>query len=158
MDSSKIEASAAEIELDLLIPMIRERLAEGKSVTFTPYGVSMLPMLRPGRDTVTISPITGRLKKYDVPLYRRDCGKYVLHRVIKVEDTYTIVGDNHIWWETDVRDDQMIAVVTSFCRDGKTISVQSLGYKIYCRFWHHTRFVRRCWRGLLRRVRLLTRA
>ncbi len=153
MDSSKNKKT----ELDLLMPMIREKLAEGKSVSFTPHGVSMLPMLRPGVDTVTLSPITGRLKKYDLPLYRRDSGKYILHRVVKVGQTYSIVGDNHIGYETGVRDDQLIAVVTSFCRGGKEISVRAPSYRLYCRFWHYTRFVRRYWRAILWRVRRLRR-
>lgn len=136
--------------LDLLMPMICEKLAEGNSVVFTPHGVSMLPLLRPGRDTVKLSPITGRLEKYDICLYRRDNGKYVLHRVVKVGKTYSIAGDNHICCETDVRDDQMIGVVTSFWRDGREISVRSFAYAIYCRFWHYTRFVRRCWRAFVR--------
>ena len=78
-----------EVALDELMPLFRQTLAEGRSVCFAPRGVSMLPMLRQGMDTVTISPIEGKLKKYDLPLYQRDNGKYVLHRVIRVADTYT---------------------------------------------------------------------
>ena len=50
------------MQLDQLMPLIRESLAEGKSVKFSPSGVSMLPMLRPGKDMVTLSPITKPLK------------------------------------------------------------------------------------------------
>ncbi len=39
------------------MPLIRETLEEGKCVQFSPRGVSMLPMLRQGKDTVTLSPI-----------------------------------------------------------------------------------------------------
>ena len=152
MASSK----SKKTELDFLMPMIREKLADGQNVTFTPSGVSMLPMLRPNRDTVTLSPLPeGRLKKYDLPLYRRDNGRYVLHRIVGVGETYTCLGDNRIGRETGVRHDQMIAVVTSFNRDGREIPVSALSYRVYCRFWYATRIMRRVWRAVRRRVRKL---
>jgi hypothetical protein len=151
MDSSKNK----RIDLDSLMPIIREQLEGGNSVTFSPRGVSMLPMLHQGRDTVTLSPIEGKLKKYDLPLYKRDNGKYVLHRIVSVKDGITCVGDNQFAFERGLREDQMIAVVTSFNRNGKEISTNSTGYKLYCRFWHHTRLLRRIFRfvvGLPRRI------
>jgi len=151
MDSSKNK----RIDLDSLMPIMREQLAGGNSVTFSPRGVSMLPMLRQGRDTVKLSPIKGKLKKYDLPLYRRDNGKYVLHRIVSVKNGITCVGDNQFALEYGLREDQMIAVVTSFTRDGREISTDSAGYKLYCRVWHYTRPMRRIFRfvvGLPRRV------
>ena len=47
------------------------------------HGVSMYPLLRDGRDSVVIRPPEGRLRKYDVPLYRVG-PKYVLHRIVRV--------------------------------------------------------------------------
>ncbi len=138
--------------MDDLMPLIRERLAAGQSVCFSPKGVSMLPMLRQGIDTVTLSPITGRLKKYDLPLYQRENGKYVLHRIVEVGDTYTCAGDNQVEPERGLRHEQMIAVVTAFTRGKREHSVDELGYRLYCRFWHHTRLLRRILRGLWRRA------
>jgi hypothetical protein len=137
--------------MDDLMPLIRESLAAGQSVCFSPKGISMLPMLRQGRDTVTLSPITGKLKKYDLPLYQRTNGKYVLHRIVEVEDTYTCSGDNQVVLERGLKHEQMIAVVTAFTRDGKEHSVNECSYRFYCRLWHHTRLLRRIWRGLKRR-------
>ena len=138
--------------MDDLMPLMRERLAAGQSVCFSPKGVSMLPMLRQGRDTVTLSPITGKLKKYDLPLYQRSNGKYVLHRIVRVGETYTCSGDNQVVLEHGLAQEQMIAVVTAYTRDGKKHSVSSIGYRLYCRLWHHTRLIRRIWRGLRRRL------
>ena len=50
---------------------IEDRLKEDGIYAGLTTGVSMRPMLRTGRDTILISPVEGRLKKYDVPLYRR---------------------------------------------------------------------------------------
>ena len=133
--------------MQTLLPLMEEALAAGKSVSFSPMGISMLPMLRQGIDTVTLSPIRGQLKKYDLPLYRRDNGKFVLHRIVEVGETYTCMGDNQVDPEPGLRPDQMIAVVTAFTRGDREISVTSLGYRLYCRIWVGAvplrRFVRR---------------
>lgn len=142
--------------LDELMPLIREQLEAGCSVRFSPQGVSMLPMLRQGIDSVVLSPLPGKLHKYDLPLYRRDDGKYILHRIIKTGDTYTCVGDNQFELERGVAHSQMIAVVTAFYRGDREISVKDPGYRLYCRLWHWIRPARHIWRRcrlFLRRCR-----
>lgn len=142
------EVEICTLQMDELMPLILERLAAGQDVRFSPRGVSMLPMLRQGRDTVTLSPVTGRLRKYDLPLYRREDGRYVLHRVVGVSDTYICIGDNQYVKEYGVEHRQVLAVVTSFSRDGKEYSVSSPSYRLYCSFWNVSRFLRRCLRAL----------
>lgn len=143
------------LRLEQLMPLILEQLAAGKTVRFAPRGVSMLPMLRQGRDRVVLGPVTGRLKKYDLPLYQRDNGQYVLHRIVDVGETYTCIGDNQHELEHGIRQEQLIAVVTAFTRDGKQIPVTDIAYQIYCRAWHWLRpvkrFLGRCKRALFRR-------
>ena len=141
------------VKLEDVLPTIKEQLAAGKSVCIYPRGTSMLPMLRQGVDSVVLSPLPKKLRKYDIPFYCRDNGVYVLHRVVKVGDTYTCVGDNQFQLEHGLRHDQMIAVVTGFYRDKKYIPVEAMGYKLYCRFWHYSRFFRRCWRWLKRQIK-----
>lgn len=142
MDSLKNNA----MRLEDLLPVIREYLIEGKSICFSPNGTSMLPMIRQGIDKVVLSPISGELRKYDLPLYQRDNGHFVLHRIVKVGETYTCIGDNQFELEHGLRHDQMIAVVTAFYRGDKLHSVNELGYQIYCRFWHYSRPIRHFWR------------
>lgn len=143
-----------EIELKDLLPMIEESIAEGRSVRFLPRGISMMPMLRQGVDCVVLSPAPERLRKYDIPLYRREDGKFILHRVVKVGEAYTCIGDNQFEAEPGVRHDQVIAVVTAFSRGENEHRVSELGYQIYCRVWHYSRPFRHFYRrakGWLRR-------
>lgn len=136
------------------MPLLREQLAQGHSVRFSPRGISMLPMLRQGRDSVVFSPVPEKLQKYDLPLYQRDDGHFVLHRIVEAGETYTCIGDNQFILEHGLRHDQMIAVVKIFYRGDKAHSVDELTYRIYCRFWHYSRPVRHFWRrgiGWLRR-------
>jgi len=130
------------VRLDDMMPLFREYLAAGKSVHFSPMGTSMLPMLRQGKDRVVISPLPEKLRKYDIALYRRDNGAYVLHRIAAVGETYTCIGDNQYVYEPGLRRDQMIGVVTAFERDGKLHSVQEPAYRLYAWLWHGTRSLR----------------
>ena len=143
--------------LEEMLPLIKECLSAGQSVRFSPRGISMLPMIVQGRDSVTLSPTPKKLKKYNIPLYRRNDGSFVLHRVVKVGKTYTCVGDNQIALEKGVTHESVIAVVSSFNRNGKEICVTDLGYMIYCRFWCGTRIFRRIWRGIKRRAKKILR-
>ena len=140
-------------QLDNLMPLFRERLAAGQKIQFSPRGVSMLPMLRQGKDSVVLSPLPEKLKKYDLPLYQRDDGKYILHRIVKTGETYTCIGDNQYRYEPGVRRDQMIALVTAFTRDGREISVNSPIYRLYCILWHHSRGLRYFLHRVVNRLR-----
>ena len=144
-----------EVSLDEMMPLFLQQLAAGKRVRFGPKGVSMLPMIRQGIDTVELAAVPGKLKKYDLPLYQRRDGHYVLHRIVKVEDTYTCIGDNQFQLERGLTQDQMIGVVTALYRGEKRWEVDCWQYKLYCRVWHYTRFPRKCWRSLQARVRKL---
>jgi signal peptidase I len=122
---------------------------DGKLVYKT-KGTSMKPMLRQNRDLVIIEVPSSRLQKYDVALYRRG-ESYVLHRVIGVEsDHYRIRGDNTYAVER-VPFGNVIGVLTSFNRKGKTHAVTERGYRFYARFWNAIYPLR----ALLRRIRRL---
>jgi hypothetical protein len=128
------------------MPHIRSSLAEGKCVTIGPKGTSMLPLIRQGTDYVELSPLPEKLKKYDLPLYRRPDGTFVLHRIIKAGTTYTCMGDNQFVPEPGLRQDQMIALVTAFWRGKRRHTTHWWVYRLYCRLWHFSRPVRHFWR------------
>ena len=89
-------------------------IREGKYVGAT-AGVSMLPMLKSGRDLVVILPAQSRLKPLDVALYKRD-GKYLLHRVIAIANgCYVLRGDN-CYAEELVEEGQILGVLAGFFR------------------------------------------
>lgn len=140
-------------QMEALMPLVREALDNGQSVRFYPRGVSMLPMLRQDIDSVVLSPIGAALKQFDLPLYQRDNGKYVLHRIIDAGNTYICMGDNQFVPEPDVRQDQMIGIVTSFFRGNREIPVTAWWYQLYCRLWHYSRPIRHFWRRGVRWIR-----
>lgn len=105
---------------------------EGK-LTYTNVGVSMLPLLRQGRDLFTVTKKgPDRCKVGDVILYRRPPKAYVLHRIVQVlPDSYVLLGDNCICREYGIREEDVLGVMTGFVRNGKAHSVQELGYRAY---------------------------
>ena len=74
-----------EVVIDDVIDIMIEKLNSGGTVTFTPKGKSMLPMLRDGEDVVVLSKPNGKLHLFDIPLYRRSNGAYVLHRIVNFD-------------------------------------------------------------------------
>lgn len=143
-----------EVSLDDVIEIMREKLELGGTVTFTPNGTSMEPMLRDGKDVVVLKKASGRLRLFDIPLYRRENGQYVLHRVIDYgnDGSYVMCGDNQFAREKGIRDDQIIAVMTAFYRKGISYTPESILYKVYVNFWYHTRPFRHAYRGTKRRA------
>ena len=124
-------------------------------VCSTIVGRSMYPMLRNRKDTIVVKKVDEQLKKYDVPLYKRD-GKYILHRIIAVKsDHYVICGDN-CYEREYVTEDMIIGVLSEFYRGDKKIQLDNVFYKSYVFFWRYTfgiRFLLKKIRRVLGRVK-----
>ena len=115
-------------------------IAKNSSLTYTNVGVSMLPLLRQGKDLFTIrAKSSKRCKPGDVVLYRRPPDKYVLHRVVEVHPTdYVILGDNCISKEYGITDKDIVGIMTGFVRSGREHSIEEIGYRLYSFIWMHT--------------------
>ncbi len=109
-------------------------------IIYTNKGVSMLPLLRQGKDVMYIEKRTDcRCKKYDAVLFKRSNGQYVLHRITKVLDGgYFIIGDNCVTGEF-VLEQQVLGILKSIRRNQKTIQVTDFGYQCYVRIWRPLR-------------------
>ena len=104
-------------------------------------GVSMLPLLREGRDSIMIDRCDDpyHLQKFDVVMFKRPGdpkGKYVLHRILRCrrDGSYWIVGDNMPYGEI-VKPDQIVGRMSAIGRSGKTFKTTSEEYQRYIRFW-----------------------
>ena len=96
-------------------------------------GRSMEPMLHERRDTVAVVPVTERLKKYDIALYRVG-EKYVLHRVVKVlPDSYIFCGDNCVELEKGITDKDILGKLVEVYRGEEKMKLEGFSYKFYCR-------------------------
>ena len=128
--------------MDVRRATFEEELALHGRFVFTNVGRSMMPLLRENRDLMLIErrptdedghPL--RLSRYDAVLYKRG-ERYILHRILKVlPEGYVICGDHNWRREYDVRDDQIIGVMTAFVRDGTETPVTDRRYMRYVHLW-----------------------
>ena len=111
-----------------------ELLDRDGHLAFTNKGVSMLPLLRQGRDVMLIEKKgADGYKKLDAVLFRRPKAEgkdaYVMHRILRVnpDGSYWIIGDNCVTGDT-VREEQILGILTGVIRDGKELSFDDRRY------------------------------
>lgn len=116
---------------------IEKILAEDGFYVSTTVGTSMSPMLRNRKDRVVIRPLgEEKLKKYDLPLYRRPDGKYVLHRIIGVREGYYIIRGDNTYRKEKVPTEWVLGYVAEFYRNEKHIYTTQKKYRAYARLWN----------------------
>ena len=83
-----------------------------------------------------LRPFDGQLKRGDVVLFQRADGSYILHRAISRprEKQFLCAGDNQYEAE-QVSYDQVLAVVDSFIRGKKHVSVKDPVYRFVSWLW-----------------------
>lgn len=130
-------------------------IQEGKQVSLTVSGSSMVPFLAGNRDSVLLSLPDGEPKKGDVCLYRRASGQFVLHRLYRVKkDGYYFVGDAQNEIEGPLAREQICAKVIAAVRKGKRITPKNGVWKFYEKLWIRILPMRR---PLIRLVGILKR-
>lgn len=131
----KPEASHEQIEMELLLPFLKEMLAEGREIKMTVTGNSMYPLLRDRQDSVLLAK-NKQPKKYDVALFVRTNGEAVLHRIIKCgPDGFIMLGDNQYEQEGPILPSQVVAVAKGFYRGERFISLKTWWYRCYTFIW-----------------------
>lgn len=117
--------------LDELWPLMKEVIESEGEFTFIPNGVSMLPLIVPGKDSVTLVKAND-IKKYDIVLYKRDNGQFVLHRVVGFhKNEYIMCGDNQFFLERNITKTHILASLKEIIKNGKAVDFSSASYKKY---------------------------
>ncbi len=93
---------------------------------------------------------------FDLPLYRRKDGSYVLHRVVNFggDGSYTMCGDNQFAVEKGITDDDIVGVVTAFYRKGKPYTVNSMKYRAYLEFMFYSKPLRKVIASTVSRIKM----
>ncbi len=101
----------------------------------SPKGTSMYPMIKPDCREICILKAES-VQKYDVALYIRKSGDYVLHRILdKNENGYICCGDNQWTLEYNVTEDMIIGKLDYWYKGKKKHTVNDKGYLRYVKFW-----------------------
>ena len=125
-----------------LYPFIAPIISQGGTVKIKVTGYSMYPLVSSRRDSVLLGKC-GKLKIGDVPLFQREDGSFVLHRIVgKKNGAYVLMGDYETKKEYPVYPDRIVAVAKGFYRKDSFWSCESFRYKLYSAFWRRTVFIR----------------
>ncbi len=131
VESKGIRLAPMEQLYELMLP----QLEGGGSVRLTVSGSSMHPMLRHRLDTVVLKACDA-VARGDLIFYRREDGRFVLHRIVRVKmaEEFVCSGDNQYEPERVMRQ-QVIAKMTEFTRAGKVYRADHAGYRLYVAIW-----------------------
>ena len=153
-----MSARNVDVSMNQLTPLITELLGSGTDVEFTPTGNSMKPLWHHRRDIVKLTAVKAEeIRKWDVLLYKRADGSYILHRVVAVgEDTLDFLGDAQFGVEKEVPKTSVVAKVKGYKRKGKKYkSAEAVSHKLYIIFWCKTRGVRYFFFRAFKRIKKL---
>ena len=129
----------------VLLEEAGQLLDEGREVTFTPLGSSMLPFIRGGKDSVTLRKMASA-EVGDIVLVRLP-GRYVLHRIIALDgEKVTLMGDGNLSGTELCTRADIMGTVTAIQR-GKRNVTPGKG-----RFWRVLKPFRRYILGVYRRL------
>ncbi len=142
------------IDKAVMMEEIRQLVSEGMSATITVKGNSMNPFIVDGRDRITLGPFRDEeLHRGCVALVRDVRGEYLVHRVISREgDMVTLLGDGNLRITEKAHVSDVIALMRSIERKGRTISTDSTIWKAYSWLWMLLQPVRRWPLGLWRKL------
>ena len=99
-------------------------------------GCSMQPLIRKLRDHVTVHPLKRPLKRGDIVLFADDTGRYVVHRVWKLEsDRVITLGDNCKQPDSPLTYDQIWGLITRLERGQIQINLDSGVSRLFGRAW-----------------------
>ena len=144
------------IDKAVMMEEIRTLVSDGKTVSLTVRGNSMNPMIVDRRDSMTLGPWKDSdLRRGCVALVRDKRGEYLIHRIIhRNGNQLTLLGDGNIRITEKADIDDVIAIMHSLERKGRTITTDSILWKTYSWAWMFLEPVRRWPLGLWRRLSL----
>ena len=120
----------------VLMPEYESLLREGAELPLVVSGESMLPFLRPGRDTVYLKKPESPLQRGDIAFYRRFDGSYILHRVFRAEPgKYWFLGDAQTRVEGPLPAQCVFARVTAVRRGERLIHTGSRFWNLFSGPW-----------------------
>ena len=118
-----------------MIKTIADVIREKGYYVTRPKGTSMFPMLREDRNEICVVRADD-ISAYDVVLYVRDNGAYVLHRIIGIDASgYVCCGDNQWIPEHGVRRGQIIGRLDRWYKGDREYTVRDKAYLRYVKFW-----------------------
>lgn len=131
------ELRRVSIPNEVLLTQVGELVATGHHVTIRVRGNSMNPFFVDRRDEVVLSPFgKENIKVGKVILARDKDGRYILHRIIKIEgEDIVMMGDGNLKGVEHTTADEVLGLVTGAVRKGKQVACSGFCWELYSRCW-----------------------
>ena len=145
-------SGSVKLPNEIFLKEVRALIANGHDVTLRVRGVSMRPFLEDRRDKIVLTrPKTPKVG--DAVLAEIAPGKYVYHRIIKMEDgKVTLRGDGNVYGTEQCTIKDIAASTKEFIRKGKPYSPESRAWWWYSALWPSNALVRRVLLAIHRRL------
>lgn len=127
--------------------LLESLLDEGRDVTMTPKGNSMLPFIKGGKDSVKLTVPKAPLEVGDIVLAKVG-ERFIMHRVFAVDgDALTLMGDGNIAGKEHCSTSDVMGLVTEIHKKGDRVVIPGKA-----RLWRFLRPVRRYILAVYKRV------
>lgn len=138
---------------DMLLSEVGKLVDEGEKVVIMTKGISMLPFIHGGKDSVLLVKPSS-VDVGDIVLARINDERYVLHRVISREgDRFVLMGDGNLRGvERCNRKDISAVAVKILKKNGKIVDCCSIRHRRRAAFWAKLLPVRRWLLAIYRRI------
>lgn len=125
-----------EVDTQEYVTMLKELVEEGHQVSLLISGSSMAPFLIHHRDTIYFKKPDRELKAGDMVFYRRENGRYVMHRIRRIRpEGYYMIGDAQTEIEGPLKREQIFGLITAVERKGKLIRPGDFWWEFFARVW-----------------------
>ena len=108
-------------------------------------GSSMMPLIRRGKDPVTIVPLQRPLKIGDVVLLTTGEDRYIVHRVWKIKgENIRTLGDNCVYPDPWITKDKVLGQAILYSRNNKKHRLDTPAAHLWGRAWMAVFPIRKC--------------
>ena len=144
--------NSVELPNELFLKEVRTLIADGRDVTLRVRGVSMRPFLEDRRDKIVLTR-PGEAKVGDAVLAEIAPGKYVYHRIIRIDgDNVTLKGDGNVYGTEQCLLKDIAAATKELIRKERHYSPKGLAWRWYSTLWPSNVLVRRILLAVHRRL------
>ena len=125
------------IDTKVMMEEIRALISEGRTVELTAKGYSMNPFIMHLRDIIILGPWKDEdIRKGAVVLVKDTKGHYIIHRIINREESHiTLMGDGNVGLTEDAEVKDVLGLMISVKRKGRTYGTDGLIWRLYSWFW-----------------------
>lgn len=125
-----------QLDTRAYVSALRELTEAGHTVPMVIAGSSMAPFLIHQRDTIWFKKPDRPLKRGDMVFYQRSSGKFIMHRIYRIEnEQYYMIGDNQYEIEGPLDRGQIFGLVTQVQRKGRIIRPGDFWWEFFARVW-----------------------